>query len=249
MVLTSKDAHFVDVRVLLEPYGQEKVSPIISDSCIQWAFAGKTRSMQEVIGEEGTTVSWHSVWDHWIDSKSEDPVSDEGDMNLQEDGTVLETGKVVDAATGHIEHYEELWKDLPVDEIGKKGNKSSIVARADIPDEDIKGLVVKIGGSCQGLVKKGDRMTVERWRRQPQEGGDGELPATEGTETTRNGWVRIFKSGVAELTLPCKTICEQTDGKFVSLSRSVLYHLCSKYAEGVNISPQLEKRHLVFYIF
>lgn len=223
-MLTSKDAHFVDVRVLLEPYSQErKVSPIVSDRCIQWAFAGKTRSTQEMMSQEGTTLSWHSVWDHWIDSRGEGAVSDEGDMTLQEDKTVLETGKVVDAATGHVEHYEEVWKDLPIDEDSKNGNRSSIVAIADIPDKDIKGLAVKVGSWCQGIVKRADQLTVERWRRQPYEKGDGELPPTEGTEITRNGWIRIFKTGSPENLLPCRTICEQTDSKFVStLPSSVL---------------------------
>ena len=242
VVLTSKDAHFVDVRVLLEPYSQEKVSPIIPDTCIQWAFAGKSRSTKEVKNEQGTTVSWHSAWDHWIDSKSEEPVFDEGDMNLQEDETVLETGNTVDPDTDHVEYYEELWKDLPIDEIGKKGNKSSIVAKAEMPEENFKGLVVKVGGWCQGIAKRGDQLTVERWRRQPQEGGEGELPATEHTETTRNGWVRIFKTGDADRILPCRTMCEQTNGRFVSLLRSDLYTPLSKAFRQIGMTFQLPEK-------
>ena len=207
IVLTSKDSHFVDVRILLEPYKLEKGMASNTEACLQWAFAGKSRMTAEKKNEKGDTIFWHNVWDHWIDSKSNKPEIDEGEMTVQKDGTVLEEGVNVNAATGAVEHYEELWDDLPVEAIGKKQNRSSIVVKADHPNENMKGLVIKVGGWCQGIAKHGDELTVQRWRRQPQnESGHGDE-----STMTRNDWVRVFNLGTG--VLPCMEICSNTTGK------------------------------------
>jgi hypothetical protein len=54
------------------------------------------------------------VWEHWVDSKvtNAEEVKDEGDMFLQDNGEVLESGNMVNPETGKVEKYEECWVDL-----------------------------------------------------------------------------------------------------------------------------------------
>ena len=134
-------------------------------------------------------------------------------MTVQHDGTVLEEGSNVNATTGAVERYEELWQDLPVDAIGKKGNKSTLVLKADHLDENFKGLVVKVGGWCEGIVKTKGNLTIERWRRQPKELDEGVMSVMKGDESTRtrNDWIRLFKMGNG--SMPIESVCSQTDGK------------------------------------
>ena len=59
-----------------------------------------------------------------IDSeKNEDDIKDEGDMFVQEDGTILERGESIDPETGARQEYEELWQDLDIEPIGSKGKR------------------------------------------------------------------------------------------------------------------------------
>ena len=211
IVLTSKDSYYVDVRILREKLEEEKGHKVNSESCLQWAFAGKSHSTPS---RDPSIQVTHTVWDHWIDSKTNDPDSDEGDMWVQPDGDVLEKGKNEDPVTGVVTEYEELWHDLQVASFGKKHNRSSLVARADQAERHTRGMVIKIGGWCEGILKVGDALTVERWEWRPTDSA-GDVASNEvGKEDgrTRNDWVRTFKIGTG--ILPCETICSCTWGKF-----------------------------------
>ena len=156
----------------------------------------------------------HTVWDHWIDSHSNNPDSDEGDMWLQPNGDILEKGKNKDPVTGEETEYEELWHDLHVEAFGKKDNRSSLVIRADDPERSAKGMAIKIGGWCEGILKMEDELTVERWEWRPTD-STSDVASTEagkGDGRTPNDWVRTFRIGKG--TLPCKDMCSRTFGKF-----------------------------------
>lgn len=156
----------------------------------------------------------HTVWDHWIDSRTDNPDSDEGDMWVQPNGDILEKGKNSDPVTGEETEYEELWHDLEVEAFGKKHNRSSLVMRADEPARNIRGMAIKIGGWCEGILKVGDELTVERWEWKPKDCAS-DVASTEAsmeTERTRNDWMRTFKIG--KVPLPCNHICSRTYGKF-----------------------------------
>ena len=156
----------------------------------------------------------HTVWDHWIDSRSDDPDSDEGDMWVQPNGDILEKGKNKDLATGEETEYEELWRDLHVEAFGKKHNRSSLVMRVDQPERNLRGMAIKIGGWCEGMLKAEDWLTVERWEWKPTN-GDSNLASNEGSKEdgrTHNDWVRTFKVGKS--ALPCKDMCSRTEGRF-----------------------------------
>ena len=203
----------MDVRILKQKWTEEREKEIKSLECIDWAFAGKCRTKKDPNAGDGPGSRSHTVWDHWIDSKGNEAGSDQGDMTVQEDGTVLEEGVNV-KADGEEQKYEELWKDIQVDPLGKKHNRHSIVLRAEDSEQEMKGLVIKIGGWCQGIMKRAGELTVERWQLKPKLGVESELIKENGIEEstrTRNDWVRTFKVGTE--TLACGRVCGHTDGK------------------------------------
>lgn len=156
----------------------------------------------------------HTVWDHWIDSRTNNPDSDEGDMWVQPNGDILEKGKNSAATTGEETEYEELWRDLQVETFGKKHNRSSLVMKADEPRRNIRGIAIKVGGWCEGIMKVEDELTVERWEWKPTDCAS-EAASTEASkedEQTRNDWTRTFRLGKG--TLPCKLMCSRTHAKF-----------------------------------
>ena len=155
----------------------------------------------------------HTVWDHWIDSRTNNPNSDEGDMWVQPNGDILEKGKNCDPVTGEEIEYEELWHDLQVEAFGKKNNRQSLVMRADEPASNIKGMAIKIGGWCEGILKVADELTIERWEWKPTDSASNVDSTEAGRDEKRtgNGWTRTFKIGRG--TLPCRKICSRTHGK------------------------------------
>ena len=195
-----------------DKYEQEKGQVENSFECIDWAFAGKSHSTAQGAREGGKIKLCHTVWDHWIDSNSEDPGVDEGDMWVQRDGDTLERGKQKNPDTGEETEYEELWHDLDVMPMGKKQNRSSVVMKLDDPEKHVKGMAVKIGGWCQGILKAGNDLTVERWwKSDTTSDSETQEHTFSDKASTRNGWVRTFKCGQG--ILPCEYICSNTTGK------------------------------------
>lgn len=175
-MLTSHTSHYVDIR-LYKPSHQTPPRPHDAGS-LQWAFAGKSHTTSV-----GDGKPHHSVWDHWIDSKSDHPSVDEGDMWPQPNGDVLERGTQSHPITGLECEYEELWADLAVGTAGSVGpTRISIVFQTDPGENSARGLVVRVGDYCQGILKAGDKLTIERWQwiggewRCMARIGDGALP-------------------------------------------------------------------------
>ena len=214
---------------------EEKRNVTNTFTCLDWAFAGKSHTKPIENQEDGRAKS-HSVWDHWIDSKSSNPAVDEGDLWTQDDGDVLERGKQKHPETGEETEYEELWHDLDVIPLGRKGNRSSVVMRADAPEEHVRGLAIKIGSWCQAILKVGDELTIERWEHRI-EGGTTD-PADRDPGITRNNWIRTFKVGKG--TLPCKYMCSNTLGK-------IGLNTIQKYQTGESWESETEWRVLEEY--
>lgn len=106
----------------------------------------------------------HSVWEHWIDSRTDEPPIDEGDTWPQPDGDVLELGTQVDPVTGVKRKYEELWGDVPVQAFeGDNEERVSLVLKVDDREHNARGLVVRVGQYCQGILQVGDQLLLERW--------------------------------------------------------------------------------------
>lgn len=95
---------------------------------------------------------------------------------------------MVNPETGLETEYEELWRDE--DPLPTTSQKVNITVLRLEKGDDTKGLVILLGAYCQGLLRRGDNITAERW----QWGQSG-------------GWVRTIKIG--DDVLPCPEIMEK----------------------------------------
>ena len=193
IVLTSQNSHYVDVRVYKDLYQSEvdENHERNSISTLEWAFAG-TSSTTVSANEPGEAKPLHSVWEHWIDSKSDDPRPDEGDMWPQDNGDVLERGTQIHPVTGLQTGYEELWGDMEVEKVGEDKERVSIVLKFDEVDGNLsRGMIVRVGRWCQGIIKSDGLLAIERWHWIDEVNkwervvniGDGNLPCAATFET------------------------------------------------------------------
>ena len=190
IVLTSKSSHYVDVRIYKDQCQKEPDSAgeINSIAVLEWAFAGTSNTTEGFSGP-GDAKHLHSVWEHWIDSNSDDPRPDEGDMWPQCNGDVLERGTQIDPITGLQTEYEELWGDLKAEKVGEEKEHVSIVLRIENHEPRTRGLVVRVGDWCQGIMKSKGTLNIERWR----------------WVKAKNNWERVVKIGSGDL--PCAIAC------------------------------------------
>ncbi|KAF2871865.1 hypothetical protein BDV95DRAFT_570803 [Massariosphaeria phaeospora] len=221
LVLTSTTAQFVDLRFVKPLEDSEPALPpsgVVAREDLQWAFAGASKSWAKEVqvpdrieeedeeedgdGDEGDgggdaepTVK-HSVWTHWLDSNwpvgaTHIPV-DEGDMYPMPDGRTLEVGASM--MDGRMQGYEEMWSDVPIKACFPSPNKYSIVMRVELDAAGVRGLIVRVGQFCQGILMHGSEpCTVERWEFVESKNEAGNV--------TGGDWKRTAKVG--ELFLPC----------------------------------------------
>lgn len=57
----------------------------------------------------------------------------------------------------------ELWTDDRIELVGKEKKKVSMVLKVDDKERNARGLVVRVGQHCQGILRVGDKLTMERW--------------------------------------------------------------------------------------
>ncbi|OCK85794.1 hypothetical protein K432DRAFT_227934 [Lepidopterella palustris CBS 459.81] len=198
LVLTSSTSKFIDIRIfkptnLSEPELPNEGGPMTR---LEWAFAGNSRTFTIPNPINSRDPITHSIWEHWVDSNVPPDVpaaADEGDMYPQPDGRTLESGQMVNPATGTLTAYEEMWRDIPVAAIGSDNTKSSVVITIDEPAQQTRGMIIRIGQWCQGLLKIGNEVTVERWEYLP--GG------MKGRGSVEGDWTRCVRLG--SRFLPC----------------------------------------------
>lgn len=189
IVLTSPGRYFVDVRILVGP-GPEA-------GRLDWAFAGSSSSKP---GQEAGVR--HAVWKHWVDSSTHDAASvrDEADVREASDdvGTELETGRMVNPTTGLEADYEEAWVSVDAVRTGFQTETPPPYAVMRVCDDErrVRGMVVRVGQFCQGILRVGDAVTVERWEWR----SDG-------------GWTLSARFG--ERKLPTTTLIEEMEGLVV----------------------------------
>ena len=141
---------------------------------LEWAFAGTSLPSAPHDDGHGGTVT-HVQWQHWIDSRTHEgePTSDEGDNYSQPDGSTLEKGRMGNPTTGLETDYEELWRSPPILPTNSafeppEGTDEQRVARCIVlkmhdDSRQERGMVVLLGQYCQGFMREGDEITVERW--------------------------------------------------------------------------------------
>ena len=72
-----------------------------------------------------------------------------------------------------------------------------MVMRGESEALSIRGLIVRVGGWCQGMIKINDDTTIERWRWTDGDGG------------ILSGWEQIVRIGSG--SLPCRVLWEKED--------------------------------------
>lgn len=172
LVLTSKAKNYVDVRVY-KPVASTNDLPNDTQDAragdqLEWAFAGQSQSTPAEYDGDTLVKPAHTAWTHWVDSKSIDEIKDEGDMVVQPDGTVLETGAMAHPDTGIVTAYEEVWQDFEPERTGTDHMHISYALRLDDPQSKSKGVVIRIGRHVQGVLRSGDEITAIRWQWFPQ---------------------------------------------------------------------------------
>lgn len=123
-----------------------------------------------------------------MDSKTEkDPettVNDEGDMYPQKDGIrTLEVGRMLNEEIGVVMAYEECWVDVDVvctdgkkddgrqgdgdvgavARNGGRGKKWCMVLMLEDEGQGARGMVIRVGQFCQGIIRVKGEVCVERW--------------------------------------------------------------------------------------
>lgn len=122
---------------------------------------------------------------HWIDSRTADctDVADEGDMYPVdgEPNKVLEKGRMVNAATGVETDYQEVWLS---EEISSQVSPVSccVVLQLDGEGGRRRGRIVRLGQYCQGFVRAGEEIVVERWKWEREGGWERKVKIGEGVE-------------------------------------------------------------------
>lgn len=178
------------------------MADVIPTSRLDWAFAGT--SSTELLPDPSATGREivHSTWRHWVDSRYEDAESvvDEGDMYPRPDGRTLEKGRMINPETGQMTDYEEVWVDVDSTdtttttsvradghgeaEDGGSGRKVCTVLMLEDEEHSARGMVIRVGQFCQGVLRVGDGFCLERWE-----------------WAANTGWKRQVRMG--DLFLPC----------------------------------------------
>jgi hypothetical protein len=125
------------------------------------------------------------------------PVTDAGVLHPVpgDAARTLETGAMVNPATGALTAYEEMWRDVRIASVaaeakvaggavGEEGVKYSVVLTLEMPAICARGMVVRVGQWCQGIVMIGAGVTVERWK---YVGGEGKAGSGDWTRRVRLG--------------------------------------------------------------
>jgi len=174
-----------------------------------WVFAGEAHR------HEGGRASW----DHWIDSRTDEPAEDAGVMSRLSNGDALERGAMLND-DGVKEAYEEVWRDESVDpevaivlvrvrDRDQQTGDGSVLAQASsdpaLPTASalegtaeaslVCGMVIRVGRYCQGFVKIDGRFLAERWQ-QSREAGQ---------------WMLVYRLGDTNnnnLAMPCSVVFE-----------------------------------------
>lgn len=103
---------------------------------------------------------------------------------------------MVNPATNRMTKYEEYWADFPVEmtEPSKRGKRWCVVLVLDDAANDVRGMVIRVGQWCQGIIKARGEVSVERWVWRAERGVKGVLSG-------KGDWERVVKLG--RLFLPC----------------------------------------------
>ncbi|KAF2009770.1 hypothetical protein BU24DRAFT_428641 [Aaosphaeria arxii CBS 175.79] len=197
LVLTSPSSTFVDLRILKPLQDGDHLLPNQGGPMhrVEWAFAGTSTSATIPGREDEEIPVTHSTWRHDIDTRfllHEAIPVDEGDMYDLGSGRALEFGHAFNEHLGHEVAYEEMWADLSIEPVFPHTTmKVCCVLKLDDKEGRAKGVIVRLGQFCQGLLRKGEGWVIERWEFEESEGGGA----------VGGSWKRTVRVG--DMFLPC----------------------------------------------
>lgn len=182
---------------------------------LEWGFAGTSEGTKAVFEDGKLFKPAHTVWTHWVDSRTLEQVQDEGFMYDQENGEVLEKGAMAHPVTGAITDYEEVWKDLDASIVGHDKRHICQVLRYDGPSREERGMLIRIGEYIQGVRRSGTKITVIRWQWIKQEVGSSNDRISVYTKrfqenSTGGIWTRTLAIG--DGAIPCKSLFSGESG-------------------------------------
>ncbi|KAF2748015.1 hypothetical protein M011DRAFT_467054 [Sporormia fimetaria CBS 119925] len=208
---------------------------------------------------EATPTLRHATWHHWIDSRypvgyPDIPV-DTGIMYpmTTSPALTLEVGAAKNPFTGKMQCHEEMWEDKEIKTVWPNPSRVCVVLWTQYipppmsalgmeePSDDgveaVRGVIVRVGQYVQGIMKRGNLLTVERWEfveehekgKEPHNDvADGqEKEEREEAESGRDGrsnavrgkWTRAFKIGPD--FLPCVAAQEDSELRVGGLVKAV----------------------------
>lgn len=159
--------------------------PFLDDPAnCEWAFAG-----QKVYLSDG-----RCAFSHLVDSRvpaGGEPAPDIGRWHVLANGDELETGEMLNPASGRVEPYEEVWREEDV----VPGTK--VVALKLMDGDTVRGIFVQVGDWAQGVVQTEHgvsarrRHYVDSWRTTAAHGphSDVMLPLNGGVEHDTSTYV------------------------------------------------------------
>jgi hypothetical protein len=127
---------------------------------------------------------------------------DEGDMYALGGGRFLEVGFAYHPHLGAVAGHEELWRDVEARSTEASGIKRCVVLRCRDKKRGVRGVVVRVGQFCQGILMVGGECTTERWEGDvaaEKVEGKGKEKVVEKEEKAM--WKRTARSGPS--FLPC----------------------------------------------
>lgn len=173
-------------------------APKQEHTALDWGFTGASYSTPSHSPHPIYGAFSHSTWAHWLDSRvpAGEPIpSDAGDMYDIGGGLFLEHGHAFHPHLGRVASHEEAWEDVEaVSTVARpdlaqegRGRKVCVVLRAQDDVRGVRGVVVRVGQFCQGIVRVGGDITTERWE------ADLEEDVADGQEERR--WKRTGRTG------------------------------------------------------
>lgn len=209
LVLTSPNKTFVDLRFYKPLKPTDTPLPNRGErERLEWGFAGSSASkgIQDPYAQPGED-KWEGVtyskWTQFVDSRfpvgSKDIPIDEGIMYPISKDSTLEFGHMYHPSVEGVRTHEEMWFDPAVTSTSENGKKECVVLRCQDDKAGVRGVVVRLGKYCQGVVKRGDHTAVERWE------WYGKAEVEEGREVVGGEeqikWKRTARVG--DLMVPC----------------------------------------------
>lgn len=182
-------------------------------------------------GGKITTIR-QCTWTHWVDSRgpvsihthsdskatlgTQPPPSPVTPDDWTDTGTIyptdkenetLEKGRMLNDR-GMMQDMEELWRDFIPQRLPGEEKAVSIALTAENKVLGTKGMVIRVGGWCQGIIRSSNgEIGVERWRFSPGGLLDGLVKRYDDSapQQQEGRWHKIFKLG--KMSLPCESAC------------------------------------------